>query len=179
MWYFRMANGTKYFLAGKEARKSGRVRVPVRKSDWHTILPGNTLCTGEEIPQELILIAEFHIDDTIAQARSTSSFKDLVDASHCFLGILEGLEFNIAVHGFSRRALHDNMDRATFIGANEAGLPPKKLDNFLLRDGVWDLISLQSAPVIYYTEIKASRDLGSRILTFAILTTPHFCGRWK
>lgn len=134
-----MANRTKYFLAGEETRKSGRVRVPVRKGDWHTILPGNTLCTGEEISQELILIAEFHIDDTIAQARSTSSFEDLVDASHCLLSVLEGLEFNIAVHGFSRRALHDDMDRAAFIGANKAGLPPKKLNNFLLRDGVWDL----------------------------------------
>ena len=134
-----MANSTKYFLASEEARKSGRIRVSVGKSIWHTILPGNTLCTGEEIPQKLILIAEFHIDDTITQARSTSSLKDLVDASHCFLSVLEGLEFNIAVHGFSRRALHDDMDRAAFIGANKAGLPPKKLNNFLLRDGVWDL----------------------------------------
>lgn len=154
MRYFRMANGTKYFLAGEEARKPRRVRVPVRKSDWHTILPGNTLCTGEEVPQELILIAEFHIDDTIAQAWSSSSLKDLVDASHCFLSILEGLEFNIAVHGFSRRAFHDNMDRAAFIGANKAGLPPKELDNFLLRDGVWDLVLIQLASAIYYTKMK-------------------------
>ena len=53
MRYFRMANGTKYFLASEEARKSGRIRVSVGKSIWHTILPGNTLCTGEEISQEL------------------------------------------------------------------------------------------------------------------------------
>ena len=154
-----MANGTEYFLTGEEARKSGRVRVPVRKSDWHTILPGNTLCTGKEIPQKLILIADFHIDDTVAQARSTSSLKDLVDASHCFLSILEGLKFNIAVHSFSRRAFHDNMDRATFIGANEAGLSPKELDNFLLRDGIWDLALIQSAPALHYTKMKASKEI--------------------
>lgn len=136
MRYLSMANSTKNLLASEETRKSSGIRISIRESDRHTILPGDTLRTGKQIFQKLVLTAKLHIDDTISQTRRTTSLSDLVNTSHRFLGILDGFELGIAVHGLSSRALHDNMDGA---GANETGLSTKELDDFLLRDRVGNL----------------------------------------
>ena len=135
MRYLSMANGTKDLLASKETRKSSRIRVSIRKSDRHTILPGDTLRTRKKISQKLVLTAKLHINDTASQARRTASLSNLVNTSHRFLGILDGFELGITVHGLSSRALHDDMDGA---GVDETGLSAKELDDFLLRDRVGD-----------------------------------------
>lgn len=85
------------------------------------------------------MAAELHVDNSVAQTRSTASVEDVVDPDHRVLSILDGLEFSVTVHGLGRRALHDDMDSAALVVADQASLTTKELDNFLLGDGVRDL----------------------------------------
>lgn len=151
-----MADRTKDLLAGKEARKSSRIEVLIWKSSWHTILPRDTLRTREKILQKLILVAEFHVDHPVPQARGTSCLRDFVDTSHRFFSVLDGLEFDVAVHCLCSRAFHDDMNGAAFVGTNKAGLSAEEVDDFLLCDGVWDLLFIidvsQILIILIYTK---------------------------
>lgn len=136
---FRMANSTIDFLAGEEARKSSRIEVPVLQRDGNAVFPNETLCTRKQVLQKLVLTTKLHVDDPVSQTWSTTSFEDLVDTDHRVSCILDGLKLGVAVHGFGSRTLHDNMDRAALVGADNASLAAKELDDFLLCDRVWDL----------------------------------------
>lgn len=146
-----MANRTKDLLTGKKARKSSRVGIPIGKSSWHTILPGDTLRTREKVLQKFILVTELHVDHPVPQARGTSSLRDLVDTSYRFLSVTDSLEFDVAVHCLCSRAFHDDMNGAAFVGANKAGLSAKEMDDFLLCDRIWDLYVLFDVSQIFIT----------------------------
>lgn len=134
-----MTNSSIDLLFGEEARKPSRVKVSVLQSNRNSSFPDKAFRTRKQLLQELILAAELHIDNSIAEARSTTSVKDVVDTDHRVLGILDSLEFSVAVHGLGCRAFHDDMDSTALIFANQTSLTAKELYNFLLGNGVWDL----------------------------------------
>lgn len=135
-----MAKAPNNFLACKETSKSRGIKISIRHADWGAILPHDALCTREQVFQQSILAAQFHIHMAVSDARSTAGFVNPIDSIHCSFGIIDIIKLHITVHGLSSRAFHDDMDGTAFLRGDEAGLPTKKLDNLLFCDRIRSLL---------------------------------------
>lgn len=135
-----MANGIVNLLPRKEAGKPRGVRIGVCNNTRKAITPDDALRPWEEIFQQGILAANFHIDMTIAKSRGATSLADAVDMIDCLQSISLGVKLGIAIHGFGSGALHDDMDRAALITGYQSRMTANELHNLLLRDGVRDLL---------------------------------------
>ena len=135
-----MAQASNNLFTCKEASKSRRIRIGIWKKNRETVLPFDASGTREKVLQQSILTTHFDIHMAISEARRTASFLDFVDAINCSFGIIWSLKLDIAVHGLSSRAFHNDMNRATFLRSDEPSLSAKELYNFLLGDTVGNLL---------------------------------------
>lgn len=76
---------------------------------------------------------------SITQARGTTSLVDTIDPVDRVFGVGGRFKLNVAVHGLSSGALHDDVYRAALVRRDELRLSANKLHDLLLGYGVWNL----------------------------------------
>ena len=162
-----MAQASNNLFTCKEASKSRRIRIGIWKKNRETVLPFDASGTREKVLQQSILTTHFDIHMAISETWRAAGFLDAVDTIYCGFGIIWGIKFHITVHSFSSRPFHNYMNRATLLWSDEPSLSPKELYNFLLCDGVGNLLS--NLLVFVSSKVLSLKVL---ILTLEILATP-------
>lgn len=106
-----MANHSIHFLLSEQAVKSRGVRIVVLDQVRVTtvaFIPFNAACTREQLLEELGLGAELEIDMSLSKLGKLHTAEVAV---HSFLCDSGTLNFDEGIHGFTGRALHDDVER--------------------------------------------------------------------
>ena len=76
------------------------------------------------------------INNAIAQSELITTHKTLVEGSLC-IALREKL--NVAIHGLSRRSIHDDMYRDAIFGGDDLRVTSEETEDFLFGQGIGDL----------------------------------------
>lgn len=166
VWLLSMASQTKQLLISEKAVEASGPFIRVLQSNRLCVNPCNTLGQRKDGFHHLGRAAQLHIDMATAHAWGAAKIIVAINAIHDVLGILLRWILNKAVHCFSSRSLHDDMDGRTLSRGHGAITPSKESRDFLASDGIWDLMMIVSQ--VGLTVMKHQRETP----TFEIIKTP-------
>lgn len=100
------------------------------------MFPGAILCARKELLQQFVLGAHVNVNNAITQSELITTHEALVEGSLC-IALREKL--NVAIHGLSRRSIHDDMYGNAIFGGDDFRVTSEETEDFLFGQGIGDL----------------------------------------